>query len=850
MLKEKRVGFIRIAVFAASVLSVNLLAAETLVIGKFDKGEDGFRLNTGQEFPGAKGSMEIVESGDDKTKCLKFSGDFSKGGQYVSVGKSISSSKALLRSLVKYKTDMVKKLTIRMIDATGQVHQGPVVLTPDGNWNTLVIPSFKDKKALCSWGGAKDKKWHPPCTSLSLLIEKGGMKNAGKKGDILIETITAELDLRKIIPEFKASQQKLGNIYLEGEDVEIAIETKFKALQYYIKDFNSKIIQRGTIDTKENMVKLKPEIKGTGHYSIFVNGISDDGLDSKIRQIDFAIVPKISTEGTRKNHFGSCTHFSQGWNTEIIPLVKKSGIIDVRDGLSWGVVEKVKGQYSFNKYQKYMDCLKENGITPLIVLSFANKLYDNGLTPHSETGVKAYSNYANAVLDHFGKQIKAVDVWNEYNGSWCKGPAKKDRGKFYAQMLKQVYTDIKAKHPDVTVLGGAAVLLPLPYFRRIFENDGLNYMDKIVIHPYRGTPEGVDRDILKLKELEKEFDSAKDLPIAATEYGCFDMKKTKAQVSYMVRMTALMLSVGVKDMDWYLFMDNANFVGMGLIHKKTDSRGPYSPAPSYVSMAVMNKLLADVQFEKKLVFEKYSPVKALKFKKNDADFYVLWSTQQTKISIKPEEDVTLIDLMGKEKLLKADNGSVVFNLDSMPFYLSGKVAEIKEIPGDFVVIADSVNDYSSRQGDKNWYYGYYPKPGDSKSFAEMKQETNMWGARWGGIAQYMNVSNGGMHAGLKGKTPLWAVRRWKSDISGEVMIKGSFWRGPKGDGSSAVILIDGIKVFDKNIGGKNYPKDEKFEIAIDVKPGTVIDFCATPGPQNILLYDGVGFKGQITVKRK
>ena len=68
---------------------------------------------------------------------------------------------------------------------------------------------------------------------------------------------------------------------------------------------------------------------------------------------------------------------------------------------------------------------------------------------------RAAVRYAVEVLRHYGSEIKAVEIWNEYNGTFCKGPATQDRSGTYLRMLRAAYTAIKRERPDVLVLGGA-----------------------------------------------------------------------------------------------------------------------------------------------------------------------------------------------------------------------------------------------------------------------------------------------------------------------------------------------------------------------------------------------------------
>ena len=143
--------------------------------------------------------------------------------------------------------------------------------------------------------------------------------------------------------------------------------------------------------------------------------------------------------------------------------------------------------------------LAQHGLEPLIVLSFANHLYDGGLTPFSSEGRGGYAHYGRAVLDHYGPQIRAVEIWNEYNGSFCEGPCRDDRPTSYVRMLEQAYRALKSARPDVTVVGAATVNVPLPYLEAVFQKGGLDFMDALSVHPYGSTPADVGKEIGNLR---------------------------------------------------------------------------------------------------------------------------------------------------------------------------------------------------------------------------------------------------------------------------------------------------------------------------------------------------------------
>ena len=85
------------------------------------------------------------------------------------------------------------------------------------------------------------------------------------------------------------------------------------------------------------------------------------------------------------------THFAHGWDPVWADIAALRGITTVRDELYWDAVEREKGVFTFpQQFDTNMDALKRNGIAPLIVLSFKNRNYDDGNTPHTSESFSAF----------------------------------------------------------------------------------------------------------------------------------------------------------------------------------------------------------------------------------------------------------------------------------------------------------------------------------------------------------------------------------------------------------------------------------------------------------------------------
>jgi hypothetical protein len=249
---------------------------------------------------------------------------------------------------------------------------------------------------------------------------------------------------------------------------------------------------------------------------------------------------------------GAATAFSQqGWNFSILDTARSMGATTLRDGVSWRDIEKAPGTYQFTSANvTYLDTLIAKGFGVTLLMSDSNPLYDNGYTVYTDAGRAAYAKYIVATLDRF-PGIKAIEIGNEYNAfNFVTGPVLSEgygpRQKYYFDMLRTVYTAVKASHPTVKILGGAAIDIPVGYFKPLFELGALSYMDGLTIHPYDTDPEQLEKQLAILRSAM----GANARPIYITEFAK-EMDSIPDTASYLVKAVAVMATSGVAEADWY-----------------------------------------------------------------------------------------------------------------------------------------------------------------------------------------------------------------------------------------------------------------------------------------------------------
>lgn len=260
--------------------------------------------------------------------------------------------------------------------------------------------------------------------------------------------------------------------------------------------------------------------------------------------------PVVTTPNTMA--MGVTTAFDQqGWDFSILDTARAMGATTLRDGIQWKNVETSPGVYQFGTGGgSYLDTLIQKGFAVTLLMSDSNPLYDGGNTVYTDAGRAAYAKYVVATLNRF-PGIKAVEISNEYNAwNFVTGPVRDGgygpRQQYYYDMLRTVYQAVKSSHPDVKVLGGAALSIPVGYFKPLFDLGALNYMDGLVIHPYTTDPEQLAKQLGVLRTAM----GTTPRPIHVTEYAQ-ELDSVADTANYLVKSVAVMATAGVAEADWY-----------------------------------------------------------------------------------------------------------------------------------------------------------------------------------------------------------------------------------------------------------------------------------------------------------
>jgi hypothetical protein len=290
-------------------------------------------------------------------------------------------------------------------------------------------------------------------------------------------------------------------------------------------------------------------------------------------------------------------------------MLAAGGFRWVRMDFHWAATERVPGQYDFSRYDTLMKALAPHGIRALLILDYSNKHYDQGLSPHSDEGRRAFARWAAAAVTHFRGRGILWEMYNEPNISfWKPKPNVED----YAKLALAVGRAIRAAAADEMYIGPGTSQIDMAFLESCFQAGLLEYWCGVSVHPYRQKgPETADAEYAALRRLIRRYAPAgKNIPILSGEWGYsaawhnFDPDK---QGRMLPRQWLVNLANQVPVSIWYDWHDDGldpkepeHHFGTVLHPYHADRTPVYEPKPAYLAAKTLTTLLAGFQFNKRL----------------------------------------------------------------------------------------------------------------------------------------------------------------------------------------------------------------------------------------------------------
>jgi len=675
-----------------------------VALGNFEATHDVWNYNAGDQ-PGIVGRYERFATNDayDGDYVGRLSGNFANTvptqNAYVSMSKTLGGID-LAQVSFWVKTSDLRAVKVRTTDHTGQTFHQSIPLKASSDWQQVIVQQVTSGTY---WGGANNGQWQSPMRSLTIMLDRNDITNGTSQASMLVDRFTAQESAWDT--ELRIEQEKLGHVYVSGESISFPVRTDGDALTWRVKDFWGATVSTGTAAVSDESVVIALPPLHNGYYEMDVTA-SMAGAWLADKTASFAVVgPSLDLDQVAHSPFGIGTHFGQWWSPEMMPILEKLGAKTLRDEMYWYAVEPTKGTYDIQpKHEAYMQEAASFGHDSLFIMSFNNPLYDDNFTPYSEEGLAAFADYGVEVVERFQGQIKAVQVYNEYNISFSSGPCAQQAA-CYFEMLKEVYPKLKAADEDIIVIGPSSAGLDWEWLEELFQmedEDGsaLDYLDAVSVHPYRFPrhPQGMEDEMARLQSLIKQYNDGQPKPIWVTEWGWpthIDSNgvSEETQTAYLLQSTVQLLAANVQKMFWYNSMNKGmdpSYVedNYGIFRHPDDPKGKYAPKPAYAAYAALTRQLTGASY----VAAEQAPagIKSHLFAKDNAELRAMWSDTPQTVSLTASAGLTVTDAMGHQQTLAPTAGAVSLTLTPYPVFVEGTVAQVADDPIFAMTTSDTI----------------------------------------------------------------------------------------------------------------------------------------------------------------
>lgn len=395
---------------------------------------------------------------------------------------------------------------------------------------------------------------------------------------------------------------------------------------------------------------------------------------------------------------------------EHLDRVKSLGLKWVRRGFIWESIEKTKGVYDFERWDKFIKNCSDRGLSVIACMAFSNAIYGHA---KDEPGTTAYANYAAALAERYKDYDVMWEIWNEPNTMtfWGKhgGVGNSDRyAEEYTNLVKVVVPAMKKANPNCIILAGSVSNMWSESYKWMgycFGNHGMLDIDWDIwsVHPYglKAPEDYIDaysysRGLMKSAGGKTDrlwINSERGFPVGKAEgwAGGDETLAYEYQAWHIVRQYLIDMLEGLPVTIWYEWGGTEGFA----LYEKAKH-----PTPAFNASEVLIKELGGYHLDKRINIKSQQDF-ILQFKNDEENIkLVVWTappkmqapdkivahTVSLAVETTKNSFVTR-DLYGVEGSLEVTEGTISVDLSGSPLYIElgkGSGASIAETLYDVV----------------------------------------------------------------------------------------------------------------------------------------------------------------------
>jgi hypothetical protein len=678
------------------MLLVAMLSAAADEVSLMQPGKEklGWSFDQGQEFPGAQGRVSIDDTQKhDGEDSLHLEGDFSAGGAYVRASTPVAAINPG-EVTMWLKSPDTDRVTLRLLDATGQCHQLTFKWRTGADWQNFDFnlrqffakteePTGTPVIRYESWGGAADQKWHGPLKSLDILISP---TDAKKIVDLWISGVALRRDTSGTGPASSGSAgivrlsfatAQLGNLLYPHDprlfqvsvEATSPLEPRQLALAYVVRDYG------GAEQTTPGTVALIPaatRLHGHFNYTAAIDlarAPLEVGryyeLHATVPQLqgdpyhdhtEFALLPEAEANAFSPSQI---PFSSRDWDNRLPEYFLLSHRLGIRICGVWSGWDADRpGQ----PYAPGIDFCARLGMgviasTPLHTIEEHLPGYEKYTEPALRTGTRS-------LIEKYGKTVQPfiLSLGNEPHETG-------DRVREDIKAYEAVYDEAKKTDATIMVLG-TSVGPEEEFFK-----DGLGaFCDAYDFHAYEEAPH-VTAIFQKYHQLFEKYGHAK--PIWSTELGLESQGVSRRDVAAdMIRKFALFFTGGGVNLSWFDLLypdpDGTAADSSGAAHNVFDSR--YDHYAPKLTAVIYYDLINTILDKKFIATRSYDDLHIFLFRdRADRSLIIGWKDAGRRDLFLPlpgVHEVGLIRVDSRRRTLDADGQGVTLSFGTDPVLIS------------------------------------------------------------------------------------------------------------------------------------------------------------------------------------
>lgn len=169
-----------------------------------------------------------------------------------------------------------------------------------------------------------------------------------------------------------------------------------------------------------------------------------------------------------------------------LDAVRDAGIGWLRCDFAWFDLEYFQGAWNFSGTDRLVNEAGAKGIRVLGILGTSPPWANGGNNwNYPPTDMAAWRNYVHTVALRYKGKVPAWEIWNEENihAFWQPKPD----SQAYVYLLAAASEEIRAVHPDATIVMGGVAGLDPAFLDKCLSLGAAAYVDAIAYHPYAET---------------------------------------------------------------------------------------------------------------------------------------------------------------------------------------------------------------------------------------------------------------------------------------------------------------------------------------------------------------------------